>query len=41
MCVDGLVFLESDNGVVLCSGNADGFILPKYFSEIEYIRNDS
>lgn len=31
---DGLIFLESENGVVLCSGNSKGFIEPKYFLKV-------
>ncbi|XP_011690926.1 PREDICTED: tRNA 2'-phosphotransferase 1 [Wasmannia auropunctata] len=31
---DGLVFLESDNGVVLCAGNSKGFIETKYFLKV-------
>lgn len=32
---DGLVFYRSSNNVILCEGNEDGFILPKYFSSVK------
>lgn len=31
---DGLIFLESENGVVLCAGNLKGFIETKYFLKV-------
>ncbi|KAL6267454.1 hypothetical protein P5V15_000530 [Pogonomyrmex californicus] len=31
---DGLIFLESENGVVLCAGNSKGFIETKYFLKV-------
>lgn len=31
---DGLIFAESENGVVLCSGNSKRFIKPKYFLKV-------
>lgn len=31
---DGLIFLESENGVILCAGNLKGFIETKYFSKV-------
>ncbi|KAL2805761.1 tRNA 2'-phosphotransferase 1 isoform 3 [Daubentonia madagascariensis] len=30
---DGIPFFRSANGVILTPGNADGFLLPKYFKE--------
>lgn len=32
---DGLVFFRSSNNVILCEGNADGFILPKYIDSVK------
>ena len=34
---DGIKFYKSTNGVILTSGNDQGFLLPKYFLRIEYI----
>ncbi|XP_029159851.1 tRNA 2'-phosphotransferase 1 [Nylanderia fulva] len=31
---DGLIFLESENDVILCAGNLKGFIETKYFSKV-------
>ncbi|XP_018305407.1 tRNA 2'-phosphotransferase 1 isoform X2 [Mycetomoellerius zeteki] len=31
---DGLIFFESENGVVLCAGNSKGFIETKYFLKV-------
>lgn len=31
---DGLIFLESENGIVLCAGNSQGFIETKYFLKV-------
>ncbi|XP_034951434.1 tRNA 2'-phosphotransferase 1 [Chelonus insularis] len=31
---DGIKFFESENGIILSSGNADGIIEPKYFSKV-------
>ena len=31
---DSLIFLESENGVILCAGNLKGFIETKYFSKV-------
>lgn len=31
---DGLKFYESDNNVILCSGNLEGYIEPKYFLKV-------
>lgn len=31
---DGLIFFESDNGVILCAGNSKGFIDRKYFLKV-------
>ncbi|XP_070156569.1 tRNA 2'-phosphotransferase 1-like [Polyergus mexicanus] len=31
---DGLIFLESENGVILCTGNLKGFIETKYFLKV-------
>lgn len=31
---DGLIFLESENGVVLCAGNSKGIIETKYFLKV-------
>ncbi|XP_012215602.1 tRNA 2'-phosphotransferase 1 [Linepithema humile] len=31
---DDLIFLESENGVVLCAGNSKGFIEKKYFLKV-------
>lgn len=31
---DGLIFLESENDVVLCAGNSKGFIETKYFLKV-------
>lgn len=33
MSADGIPFFRSANGVILTPGNADGFLLPKYFKE--------
>ncbi|XP_059566251.1 tRNA 2'-phosphotransferase 1 isoform X3 [Myotis daubentonii] len=35
---DGIPFLRSVNGVILTPGNADGFLLPKYFKEALQLR---
>lgn len=32
---DGLKFYKSSNGVILCPGNEDGRILPKYFDSVK------
>ncbi|GEQ71920.1 hypothetical protein JCM33374_g5606 [Metschnikowia sp. JCM 33374] len=34
---DGLVFWRSANGVILCEGDKEGVILPRYFSKIEKV----
>ncbi|XP_073952021.1 tRNA 2'-phosphotransferase [Choristoneura fumiferana] len=34
---DGIKFYEADNGVILTSGNADGFLEPKYFSRVLHV----
>ncbi|CAH0400281.1 unnamed protein product [Chilo suppressalis] len=31
---DGIEFFESENQVVLCPGNRDGYLKPKYFSKV-------
>lgn len=31
---DGLIFLESENGVILCAGNSQGFVETKYFLKV-------
>lgn len=31
---EGLLFYRSDNHVILCPGNADGFLLPRYFTDV-------
>lgn len=31
---DNLIFLESENDVVLCAGNSEGFIKTKYFLKV-------
>ncbi|XP_050463430.1 tRNA 2'-phosphotransferase 1 [Cataglyphis hispanica] len=31
---DGLIFFESENGVILCTGNLKGFIETKYFLKV-------
>jgi len=31
---DGLIFLKSENDVVLCAGNSEGFIETKYFLKV-------
>lgn len=31
---DGLIFLESENGIVLCAGNSKGFIETRYFLKV-------
>jgi 2'-phosphotransferase len=31
---DGLIFLESENNVVLCTGNSKGFLETKYFLKV-------
>lgn len=33
LSADGIPFFRSANGVILTPGNADGFLLPKYFKE--------
>ncbi|XP_036273129.2 tRNA 2'-phosphotransferase 1 isoform X2 [Pipistrellus kuhlii] len=35
---DGIPFFRSANGVILTPGNADGFLLPKYFTEALQLR---
>ncbi|XP_045341674.1 tRNA 2'-phosphotransferase 1 isoform X1 [Leopardus geoffroyi] len=35
---DGVPFFRSANGVILTPGNADGFLLPKYFKEALQLR---
>lgn len=35
---DGIPFFRSANGVILTPGNADGFLLPKYFQEALQLR---
>lgn len=35
---DGIAFFRSANGVILTPGNADGFLLPKYFKEALQLR---
>ncbi|XP_062950588.1 tRNA 2'-phosphotransferase 1 isoform X4 [Cynocephalus volans] len=35
---DGIPFFRSANGVILTPGNADGFLLPKYFKEALQLR---
>jgi len=36
---DGLEFYQSANNVILCSGNQDGVILPKYFEKVKNRRS--
>ncbi|XP_019700842.1 tRNA 2'-phosphotransferase 1 [Harpegnathos saltator] len=31
---DGLIFLESENGVILCAGNPQGYVEAKYFLKV-------
>ena len=31
---DGIEFFVSSNGVILSSGDEDGFVKPKYFSKV-------
>lgn len=31
---ENLIFLESENGVVLCAGNSKGFLETKYFLKV-------
>lgn len=31
---DGIIFYESENGVILSPGNSNGFIEPKYFLKV-------
>lgn len=38
LCADGIPFFRSANGVILTPGNADGFLLPKYFKEALQLR---
>ena len=35
---DGILFYESDNGVILSPGNENGTIKPKYFLNVYNIR---
>lgn len=35
---DGIPFFRSANGVILTPGNAEGFLLPKYFKEALQLR---
>lgn len=35
---DGISFFRSANGVILTPGDADGFLLPKYFKEALQLR---
>lgn len=35
---DGIPFFCSANGVILTPGNAEGFLLPKYFKEALQLR---
>lgn len=34
----GIPFFRSSNGVILTPGDADGFLLPKYFKEALQLR---
>ena len=38
--IDGIKFYKSANNVILSPGNADGFILPKYFKMVKNMRNN-
>lgn len=38
LSADGIPFFRSANGVILTPGNADGFLLPKYFKEALQLR---
>lgn len=38
MSADGISFFRSANGVILTPGDADGFLLPKYFKEALQLR---
>lgn len=38
LSADGISFFRSANGVILTPGNADGFLLPKYFKEALQLR---
>nr|XP_019573429.1 PREDICTED: tRNA 2'-phosphotransferase 1 isoform X3 [Rhinolophus sinicus] len=38
LSTDGIPFFRSANGVILTPGNADGFLLPKYFKEALQLR---
>ncbi|XP_069848359.1 tRNA 2'-phosphotransferase 1 isoform X1 [Dipodomys merriami] len=38
LSADGIPFFRSANGVILSPGNADGFLLPKYFKEALQLR---
>lgn len=40
-CTDGIKFFWSENGVLLTAGNAEGKLLPKYFSQALRLRPTS
>lgn len=40
-CTDGIEFFWSENGVLLTAGDAEGKLLPKYFSRALKLRPTS